>query len=426
MAIPSTKIMAKLSKPTGQTVKQDDDILHVNPVAEWLLNEGWAATDSTTLIEGLAVRLVAQGLPLSRLLVFIQSLQPQAVGVRYTWSRDNACAESWSAPHSIMQTETFRDSPVFAIIEGAKAVIRRRLDIPDPRLDYPILKDLLAAGATDYVAMPLVFSDGGTNVITFVADRPGGFTAVELDETRDLVRVLARLLEIHAVRRAAKVLLDTYLGKHTGERVLRGLIKRGDGEDIHAVIWFCDLRDSTSMADSMPRTLFLGVLNDFFDCMAGAVLDHGGEVLRFIGDATLAIFATGTSSSGVDRGCCDTVTACHAALAAAKDAQARMEALNRNRARMGESPLRFGLALHTGDVTYGNIGVPERLEFTVIGAAANEAARLEGLCKTLDQPLLISSAFKGCFPGELISLGFHALRGVSAPVEIFTLPADEA
>jgi adenylate cyclase len=240
------------------------------------------------------------------------------------------------------------------------------------------------------------------------------------------VRVLARLLEIHAVRRTAKTLLDTYLGKHTGERVLQGLIKRGDGEDIHAVIWFCDLRDSTLMAESMPRMAFLGVLNDFFDCMAGAVLDQGGEVLRFIGDATLAIFATGKSSSGVDRGCCDTVSACHAALAAAKDAQARMGTLNRNRARIGEPPLRFGLALHMGDVTYGNIGVPERLEFTVIGAAANEAARLEGLCKTLDQPLLISSAFKRCFPAGLVSLGFHTLRGVSAPVEVFTLPIDAA
>ncbi|MFQ5550192.1 MAG: guanylate cyclase, partial [Gemmatimonadales bacterium] len=264
--------MAKLTKPTGQTVDKDDHILHVSPVVEWLLNEGWTATDSTTLIEGLAVRLVAQGVPLSRLLVFIHSLQPQTVGVRYTWNRDSGCAESWSAPHSVMETGTFRDSPVFAIIEGAKAVIRRRLDIPNPRLDYPILKDLLAAGATDYVAMPLVFSDDETHVITLAADRPGGFTDVELDETRVLVRVLARLLEIHAVRRAAKTLLDTYLGKHTGERVLKGLIKRGDGEDIHAVIWFCDLRDSTAMADSMPRTVFLGILNDFFDCMAGAVL----------------------------------------------------------------------------------------------------------------------------------------------------------
>jgi adenylate cyclase len=270
--------------------------------------------------------------------------------------------------------------------------------------------------------MPLVFSDGETHVITFETDRRGGFTDAELCVMRDVVRVLARLLETHAVRRAAKTLLETYLGKHTGARVLQGLVKRGDGEDIHAVIWFCDLRDSTPLADSMPRTAFLGVLNDFFDCMAGAVLDHGGEVLRFIGDAALAIFPTGTSSCGVRRECCATATACHAALEAAQDAQARMTVLNRKRARSGEPPLRYGLALHMGDVTYGNIGVPGRLEFTVIGAAANEAARMEGLCKTLNQPLLISSEFRRCFPGKVVSLGFHTLRGVSDPEEIFTLP----
>jgi adenylate cyclase len=243
---------------------------------------------------------------------------------------------------------------------------------------------------------------------------------------KKLVVVLARLLEVHTVRRTARNLLETYLGKHTGERVLCGLVRRGDGEDIHAVIWFCDLRDSTPMADSMPRMAFLSVLNDFFDCMAGAVLDHGGEVLRYIGDAALAIFPTGTSSCGVRRACCDTATACHAALEAAQDAQARMKVLNQKRAQSGEPPLRYGLALHMGDVTYGNIGVPERLEFTVIGAAANEAARMEGLCKTLNQPLLISSEFRRCFPGEVVSLGFHTLRGVNAPEEIFTLPANEA
>jgi adenylate cyclase len=270
--------------------------------------------------------------------------------------------------------------------------------------------------------MPLQFSDGQINAIAFAADRPGGFSGHELEELYQMRPVLARLLEVPTMRRTAKTLLDTYLGKHTGERVLDGLIKRGDGEDIHAVIWFCDLRDSTRLADAMPPKAFLAILNDFFDCVAGAVLEHGGEVLRFIGDAALAIFPTGPSSYGTDRGCCSRVAACHGALAAAKDAQSRMEALNRTRRQRGEPPLDYGLALHMGNVMYGNIGVPQRLEFTVVGAAANEAARLEGLCKTLNQPLLISSEFKRCFPGELVTLGLHSLRGVSRPQEVFTLP----
>ena len=386
--------MANPTKPTWRTAEKNDAILRVNPAVEWLLDEGWISSEPTTLIEGLAVQLVAQGIPLSRLLVFIHSLQAQSVGDRYTWDRDSGCAQSCSAPHGVMETGAFPDSPV-----AATTTI-----------------------ATDYVAMPLEFSDGESHVITFVADRCGGFTDVELCVLRDVVRVLARLLETHAIRRAAKTLLDTYLGKHTGAQVLQGLIRRGDGEDIHAVIWFCDLRDSTPLADSLPRTAFLGVLNDFFDCTAGPVLDHGGEVLRFIGDAALAIFPTGTSSCGFRRECCDTATACHAALQAAQDAQARLKVLNLKRAQSGEPPLRYGLALHMGDVTYGNIGVPDRLEFTVIGAAANEAARMQDLCKALDQPLLISSEFRRCFPGKVVSLGFHTLRGVSAPEEIFTLP----
>jgi adenylate cyclase len=393
-----------------------------NPLVEWLLAEGWAYDESAELIKQLARRMVAAGIPLSRLLVFVHSLHPQVVGVRYTWLRDSESVQVWQAPHSAIATAVYRDSPVSALIEGTSTCIRRRLDLPEPKLDFPILEDLLDEGASDYVALPMVFSNGEINVISFVTHRSGGFSDLEVAELDATTKVLARLLEVHVLRRTAKTLLDTYLGKHTGERVLRGLVRRGDGEDLHAVIWFCDLRDSTAMADSMSRGAFLHVLNDFFDCMAGAVLNHGGEVLRFIGDAALAIFPIGTSSGGVEWRCCDTATACRAALAAAKEARSRIDALNNQRLKRNDPPLRYGLALHMGDVTYGNIGIPQRLEFTVIGPAANEAARLEGLCKTLDQPLLISDEFKRCFPGKLTSLGRHTLRGVSGFVEVFTVP----
>ena len=417
--------MRNPSASARKSVERDDKSLLATPVVNWLLNVGWSAPDSATVIEKLADRMVAEEIPLSRLLVFIRSLHPQVAGVRYTWNHESGEVESWPVPHKILETETYRNSPMSAIAEGEAGVIRRRLDTSHPVLDYPILKDLLAADATDYVAMPLLFSNGEIHVISFVTDRPGGFTDVELDGMSALVVVLARLLEVHTVRRTSKTLFDTYLGKHTGERVLRGLVRRGDGEDIHAVIWFCDLRDSTLMADSTPRTAFLGILNNFFDSVAGAVLSHGGEVLRYIGDSVLAIFPTGASSCGVRRECCDTVTACHGALGAVRDAQARMKVLNKSRAQRGKPALRYGLALHMGDLTYGNIGIPERLEFTVIGAAANEAARMEELCKTLDQPVVISSEFRRCFPGELVSLGVHELRGVASPKEIFTLPSGE-
>ena len=392
-----------------------------NPFIEWLLTEGWNITSTRGLVGGLCRRLVDEGMPLWRMFCLIRTLHPQVFGTSYTWRRDSGVVEEFSAPHGVLDTALHLDSPCAAIFDGA-AAIRRRLDIPDARLDFPILKDLHAEGATDYVAVPVPFSDGQINLVTLSADRPGGFSTEELGQIYEMLPVLARLLEVQATRRTAVTLLDTYLGSHTGEQVLKGLIKRGDGEDIHAVIWFCDLRDSTRLADSMSRQAFLGILNDFFDCMAGAVLDHGGEVLRFICDAALAIFPTDEVSTAAQRACCSTEEACQSALAAALDAQARMAALNRTRAQKGEPSLGFGLALHMGEVTYGNIGVPERLEFTVIGAAANEAARLQDMCKTLGESILISAEVARCFSGELVSLGRHTLRGVGTAREIFTLP----
>jgi adenylate cyclase len=224
-----------------------------------------------------------------------------------------------------------------------------------------------------------------------------------------------------AKRGSAKGLLPIYLGKQTSERVLAGHAKRGTGEKIHAVIWLCDMRDSTLFSESMPVESFFALLSDFFDCTAGAVLAHGGEILSYIGDAVFAIFPIRESSKPLQTVCIPEEGACAAALAAARDARARVEALNQTRHQRCEPTLEFGLALHVGDVMYGNIGVPERLQFTVIGAAANEASRLAGLCKTLGQSILISSAFPLCFPQKMISLGFHHLRGVEHPQEVFTL-----
>jgi adenylate cyclase len=220
---------------------------------------------------------------------------------------------------------------------------------------------------------------------------------------------------------SAEDLLKTYLGQRTGERVLAGRTKRGEGEKIHAVIWLCDLRDSTRLSESIPVEDFFVALNEFFDCTAGAVLDHGGEILSYIGDAALAIFAIGGTERPLREACSPAEGACSAAIAAARDAWSRVNALNKRREGRGDPRLEFGLALHVGDVIYGNLGIPQRMQFTVIGAAANETARLAGMCKDLKRWVLISSAFPRCFPGQMISLGHHVMRGRDTPEEIFTL-----
>ena len=392
-----------------------------NPIVEWLLTENRGRISTEDLLTGLCRRLVAEGIPLYRMYCLIRTLHPQVFGTSYTWRHDAEAIEKSSEPHGMLERSTHLKSPCALIFDGV-ASIRRRLDLSDSLLDFPILEDLHTENATDYVGMPMPFSDGQVNMFSVTTDRPGGFSVRELGIISDMLPVLGLFIEVRETHRIACTLMNTYLGRNSGERVLDGLIKRGDGEDIHAVIWFCDLRKSTGLAESMSREAFLGILNDFFDCIAGTVLDHDGEVLRFIGDAVLAIFPTGqTPITSLQ----DVESACRKALTAATDAQARIKALNAKRERLGESPLGFGLALHVGDVMFGNIGVPERLEFTVIGTAANEAARLEDMCKTLGRSILVSAEFARYFPNKLVSLGHHDLRGVKDQKEIFALPGDE-
>ncbi|MDX1434481.1 MAG: DUF427 domain-containing protein [Gammaproteobacteria bacterium] len=382
---------------------------HANVLVDWLVREAATIATPRELTAAFARKLLEAGVPLWRLAVIIRTLHPQVAAVAQRWWAKRTDVEEVSLPYSRMTSPQFLQSPLVPIYEGAGG-IRRRLDIDHPRLDFPILEDLHREGATDYVAMPMTFLDGQINVVTLCSDRPGGFSTHDLGHIYEILPMLGRLYELHTVRRSAVTLLDTYLGAHAGERVLRGLIKRGDGERIRAVIWFCDLRDSTRLAQSLAQDAFLSALNEFFDCMAGAVLAHGGQVLRFIGDAALAIFPLGEEREVVAQ-----------ALDAAVDAGRRMAALNERRVAEDLPPFRFGLALHLGEVTYGNIGTENRLEFTVIGDAANRAARIESLCKVLDEPLLVSAEIARRFPERTVSLGRHELSGVSEPIEIFAL-----
>lgn len=393
-----------------------------NPLASWMLREAWEATSSAELLDRLGRQLSEAGFGVSRMNVIIPTLHPQMASNAFVWRRGETVVDERDFPHYGLQSEAYLKSPLMPIFEGAGG-IRRRLEGPNPTLDYPILRDLIEAGCTDYVAMPMRFSNGKINILTLATDRAGGFTTEHLGQIHEVLPILSRLLEVHAMHRMSRTLLDTYLGAYTGQRVLNGLIKRGDGENIPAVIWYCDLRGSTALADSVSRDDYLDLINRFFEAMAGAVLDRGGEVLKFIGDGMLAIFPmekTGTSKEGKEMFCGQTA-GCEA-LEAARDALARMQEVNADLAEEGRAPLRFGLALHLGDLTYGNIGGSSRLDFTVIGPATNEAARIDSLTKDLGVTLLISEDFASVVSDDLVSLGHHHLRGVAEEIEVFTLP----
>jgi len=244
-------------------------------------------------------------------------------------------------------------------------------------------------------------------VVTSTTREPGGFTDEQIAGIEAIITPLARVAEVLALRRMASTLLDTYVGHDAGERILAGHIRRGDIEEIHAAIWLSDMRGFTALTDTLPPRVMIDLLNRYFDCQVPVILDHGAEVLKFMGDGLLAIFTIAG----------DEIDVCKRALAAARQAQANIAAL-----ASSEMPgLRFGLALHIGDVLYGNIGSGNRLDFTCIGPAVNCAARIEKLASQLGRAILASGEFARYCPGDFTALGEFSLAGFSAPQLVFGL-----
>ena len=313
--------------------------------------------------------------------------------------------------HGDNQDAEYRDNPLPVVFEQRKTV-RVRLDRAEPQA--PILRQLKEEGATDYVALPLIFTNDHVDALSVVSDTPGGFSSTDLDRMFLLQFAFTRLAEIHSLRDTAIHLLDAYVGRAAGQRILAGEVKRGDGQTIEAVIWYCDLRGFTRASDALPRDAIIALLNDYFDTMGTVVTNAGGEILKFMGDGMLAIFAVPEPGRRGE-------IAAQAARAAAATVDA-MLVLNRIRSAEGEPTVRFGLALHIGEVMFGNIGASQRLDFTVIGPAVNHAARLEKLCSPLDRGVLVSSAMAALLPAaDVEPLGPHRLKDIDQPQQVFAL-----
>lgn len=380
---------------------------------DWLMHETAGQPYLDNLLAEFCTRLAADGLPLARVSMHLRTLHPQFTGARLLWRPGMTEAELTLVGRDIQAEPRFLNSPVRELYEGAEA-IRQRLDIPPPSGGdlYGILTDLRAEGITDYVALPMQFTDGKRHAVSWATARPGGFTTNDLVAINDLLPVLAMATEIRLNRRIAKNLLNTYVGEYAGERILAGDIERGSGATVRAAIWHSDLRGFTRIAEQWPRDDVIRWLNEYFDVIAAPVQRHGGEILKFVGDGMLAIFPLTGSS------------ACTLALQAAVEARRGMLELNAARGRNGLFELGFGITLHVGDVMYGNIGTATRLDFTVIGPAVNVAARLQGLAKELRRQVLLSGPFAmmcACTAQYAAPLGRFPLRGVEAPIEVFGL-----
>lgn len=379
------------------------------PLLSWLLDPANHSLQAEHLVEQLSQRLIDAGIPIWRCSTSLLTLHPEVWTRNITWVRETG-SRVLLVPHTQSAQPGYLDSPVRAVHQS-RTSLRCRL-LPGDEPAFPPLRELKEKGATDYVIHPLFLSDGRLTYLSFTTDVAGGFTDAQLKSFEALLPLLAMRLELESAHFATQCLLTTYLGSSAAERVLAGNFKRGGGERIRAAVWICDLRGFTQLVDQQPIEEVLAVLDRYFECTAGEVTAVGGEVLKFIGDAVLAIFPVGEAGPE---------DACRRALTAAEAALASMGKLNGERTGQGSSPLGLGVALHLGEVMYGNIGARNRLDFTVIGSAVNEVTRVESLCKPLGMPLLLSARFAEAAGVPVVSLGRHALKGVGEPMEVFTL-----
>ena len=377
----------------------------IKEIADWLIDGARSAPQPAQVLAQLSERLVACGIPLWRVAVFVRTLHPQVMGRRFIW-RPGTEVEVSEAPFELLESADFLENPIAQVYATGRA-LRRKLTDLDCAVDFPVLSELRAEGITDYLASPLVFTDGAIHAVTCTTRQAGGFADAQIAGIEAIITPLARVAEIRALRRMGSTLLDTYVGHDAGERILAGHIRRGDIEEIHAAIWLSDMRGFTALADSLPPPVLIDLLNRYFDCQVPVILDHGAEVLKFMGDGLLAIFNIAGNETEV----------CERALAAARRAQANIAALS-DSAMPG---LRFGLALHIGDVLYGNIGSGNRLDFTCIGPAVNCAARIEKLTSQLGRAVLASGEFARHCAGEFTPLGEFRLAGFSTPQLVFGL-----
>ena len=310
-------------------------------------------------------------------------------------------------------TERYIGSPLQVVLENRKRVRQRLDNLPEDA--HRAYTELAEDGFTDYLALPVLFgkkAEPGSAII-IGTKRPGGFSDIDIESFRRIRDYLAPVIEVLALRHLSRSLMNTYVGKRTADKVLDGMIKRGDADVINAALWFSDLRDFTHLTETLEPDQVLEMLNEYFEFISAAVTARGGEILRFIGDAMLIVFP-------IDDSMC-VKTACNAAIEAAIDAQDSLAPLNHRRQRHGLPEIEFGVGLNVGEVIYGNVGAPDRLDFTVMGPAVNRTARLESLTKDLDCNILYSKKFAQAIDTPSEFRGEHEMKGIAEPQAVYGL-----
>ena len=387
-------------------------------ISTWITEAGLAGQSESAILAGFCEREAARGLPLARALVLIDTLHPVYEGRAFRWTRAQRETTLTEFGRSDADVSRWQRSPFHLLEDSGAPLVRRRLTV-ETEGEFSIFPELRADGMTDYVAIANRFT--GDEIIgrmdcvysSWATDAPQGFDDDDVADLCRLVPFLALAVKSASLARIAGTLVETYLGRDAGRRVLQGRIARGVADQIDAVLWFSDLRDYTRISDTASPGDIIPLLNHYADAIISAIHEQGGDVLKLMGDGTLAIF------TAEDRG-----HASDAALRAALAARRGVATVNERRAAKGLPTADMYLGLHIGSVFYGNIGSKDRLDFTVVGPAVNEVSRIAALCHSVDQPLLVSSEFAsavGEARSRLVSVGRYALRGVGRAQDLFTL-----
>lgn len=376
----------------------------------WIIEQGLRGSDMVSLLSGVAERLVDEGIPLVRAYIALPTVNPTIRVYTHLWTRSaGTIVEGVSHERN---DDAFEASPFAYMMNTDQESCHWHMHGPDADR-FSVFEDIRRLGGTDYLARLFSFGNASAPDLrgfgaSFSTSRPGGLLPEEVARIDALLPLLGLAAYRMTLFDLTVTMLDTYVGFSAGRRVLSGAIRRGSGTTIEAALLFADLRGFTTLADTAGLDL-IARLDRHLEAMADPVAEQGGEVLKFLGDGLLAAFPITEERSHE--------SACAAAVRAAQAAVERNEAVNRQH----ETPLALDIALHCGDVFYGNIGAAGRLDFTVIGPAVNEASRMEALCSALDCSVILSDRVASVSPVPVRSLGSHRLRGIAAERELFTL-----
>lgn len=381
----------------------------VQALFDWLVDGAPGAPTPMAVLERVGPDLVKGGVPLERMSAFVRTLHPSVMGRRFLWEKGVPTVKAVEASWELLNSPMFLTSPLATVFKTGE-VIRLKLHPEATGLSEDIAS-LRKDGFTDWVVFPLKFMGGSIHGVTFTTKAKDGFTDEHLAAIAHVIRPLSRVGETLALMRTAVNLLNAYVGNDAGDRILKGHIQRGDTELIRCVIWFSDLRGFTSMSGERQPKEIISILNEFFECQVPAIEQGGGQVLKFIGDGLLAMFPVDAKR--------DAKIAGDAAVRATTSAFAALAKLNELRRKRGDADLAFGVALHLGEVAYGNIGGASRLDFTAIGPAVNLASRIEGMTGKLGKPVLLSATVAKEVTLPTRSVGSFELKGITGPAELF-------